>query len=188
MSLIFHHISSIGHHFFVFFLAEKHWGWKYPTDEQSYKTNRVLHWCLFPLVLCSLVCWNSLPTAQQTSLNGAAQWKNWYGSLSKTPLICAWWGAQEEKDLPQTLTYIGKEPSLQYLKAPPHYYSSLRGCTACVFFLWLLKLGFSSPHSGALPVQLPWFACMHELRSSVYLQTVGPQFVSIDRTENPCEQ
>lgn len=154
MSVIFHHISSIGHHFFI---AEKGWGWKYPTEGWNYNTNQYL--------LYSLVCRNSLPTAQQTSLNRAAQSKNWNRSISTTPLICARRGAQWEGDAPRTLTYVGREPSLEYLKAPPHYYSSLRtssrGCAACGVFLWVLKLGFSSPHSEVLPAQLPWLACMN---------------------------
>lgn len=72
-------------------------------------------------------------------------------------------GSAGGRDTPRMLTYIVREPSLDYLKAPPHYYSFLRtssrGCAVCGF-LWVIKLGFSSPHSEVSPVRLPRFACM----------------------------
>lgn len=72
-------------------------------------------------------------------------------------------GTQRKGDALQTLTYVRRQPSLEYHKAPPHYYSplhtSVRGCEARVF-LRLLNLAFSSPRSEVLPAQLP-LICMH---------------------------
>lgn len=67
-------------------------------------------------------------------------------------------GWQGKGDALPTLTYVRRQPSLEYHKAPPHYYSplraSVRGCAALVL-LRVLNLTFPSPHSQVLPAQLP---------------------------------
>lgn len=72
-------------------------------------------------------------------------------------------GAQGKGDALPTLTYVRRQPSLEYHKAPPHYYSplrtSVRGCAAHVL-LRVLNLTFPSPHSEVLSAPLP-LICMH---------------------------
>lgn len=72
-------------------------------------------------------------------------------------------GTQGKGDALPTLTYVRRQPSLDFRRAPPHYYSPLHtsvcGCAARVF-LRELNLTFSSPHSEVMLVQRP-LICMH---------------------------